>query len=276
MEQTYEHVINCYNREGLEDTLLRAIERELGDRPELRPEDLAPVDEFHIRGREATVELAARLDNLDGLEVLDVGCGLGGTARYLASNFDCHVTGIDLTPTYVSLAEKLSHMVGLAEETSFHEASALELPFSDGQFDVTWMEHVQMNIPSKDQLALELARILRPDGILVFHEIFSVSGAEPHLPAPWADQASGSFLVSAEDFRRALEGAGLQTIQWEDVTKPSRQWFDAVTQRLAGSGPPPLGLHLLMGEAARTKLENVSKNLQEERISIVQSVCRMR
>jgi SAM-dependent methyltransferase len=276
MEETDKHIIRCYDRKGLEDTLLRAIQKELGDKPKLNPDDLAPMDEFHIRGREATKELAELLGEFNGLEVLDVGCGVGGTARYLASSFDCRVTGIDLIPTYISLAEKLSQMVGLTKETSFHQALALELPFSDGDFDVAWLEHVQMNIPSKDQLAFELARVLRQDGMLVFHEIFSVSGAEPHFPVPWADGPSGSFLVSKEDFRHTLEEAGLEVVQWKDVTEPSLQWFNDVTQRLAESGPPPLGLHLLMGEAAQTKLGNVGKNLRENRICVAQSICRKR
>ena len=276
MEETYEHIINNYDRKGLEDTLLRAIQKELVDKPGLNPDDLAPIDEFHIRGREATKELAELLGEFNSLEVLDVGCGIGGTARYLASNFDCRVTGIDLIPTYISLAEKLSQMVGLSKETSFYEASALDLPFSDKEYDVIWMEHVQMNIPSKNQLTSELARVLRQDGMVVFHEIFSVSGDDPHFPVPWADGPSGSFLVSKEDFRNNLEEAGLEIVQWKDVTEPSLQWFNNVTQRLAESGPPPLGLHLLMGDAAQTKLGNVGKNLKENRICVAQSICRKR
>lgn len=276
MDHAYEQVIKCYERRGLEETLLNAIQKELGDGNDLSPDNLAPVDEFHIRGREATAKLTELLGELDGLEVLDVGCGLGGTARYLASSFDCRVTGIDLTPTYVSLAEKLSKMVGLEEKVSFYEASALELPFPDGQFDVVWMEHVQMNIPPKDQLIHEIKRVLRPDGIFVFHEIFSTSETEPYLPVPWADVSSGSFLVSPQEFRSTLQEAGLEITQWEDVSQPSLQWFNAVTQRLAESGPPPLGLHLLLGEAAPTKLGNVGKNLQENRICVVQSLCRKR
>ena len=276
MEQTYEQVIRCYDRKGLEETLLRTIQDALGEKPEIKSKDLASIDEFHIRGQESTVELASLLGEFGGSKVLDVGCGLGGTARYLASSFDCHVTGIDLTPTYVSLAEKFSQMVGLAYETSFYEASALELPFSDGEFDVAWMEHVQMNIPWKDQLACEVARVLKQDGIFVFHEIFSVSEAEPHLPVPWANVPSGSFLVSRDDFQLSLEEAGLESIQWKDMTQPSLQWFNTVTKRLAESGPPPLGLHLLMGEAAQTKLGNVGKNLEENRICVAQSMYRKR
>jgi len=276
MNQTYEHVLKCYDRKGLEEALLRKIQNEFYDRSELRSEDFAPIDEFHIRGREATVELTELLGVVDGLEVLDVGCGLGGTARYLAANFNCRVTGIDLTPTYISLAQKLSQKVDLAEETRFQTASALEIPFVDELFEVVWMEHVQMNIPSKKQLAIELARSLHKDGRLVLHEIFSVAGAEPHFPVPWADESFGSFLVTPDDFHDALDAAGLELIQWREVTQISLQWFENLTKRMSESGPPPLGIHLLMGEQAKTKLENVGKNLQENRICVVQAVYRKR
>lgn len=276
MKQAHEHVLKCYDRKGVEEIILQSIQKGFDDRSELRTEDLAPIDEFHIRGREATVELTELLEAVNDLKVLDVGCGLGGTARYLAANFNCHVTGIDLTPTYISLAEKLSQKVNLAEDLSFQTASALEIPFVDELFDVVWMEHVQMNIPSKKQLALELARSLHRDGKLVLHEIFSGAGAEPHFPVPWADVSHGSFLITPDDFHDTLDATGLELIQWRDVTQPSLHWFDNVTKRMSESGPPALGIHLLMGEDAKTKLENVGKNLKENRICVVQAVYRKR
>lgn len=275
MTSKFDPVVASYDREGLEETVLGAFEREFGDLAALGPDDLAPVDEFHIRGRAATEELAAAVGELADREVLDVGSGIGGTARYLAHNHGCRVTGIDLTPRYVALANRLSELVGIEAWTSFREASALALPFPDGAFDVVWMEHIQMNISAKEQLAAELARVLGPHGRLAIHEIFAVEGAgPPHLPAPWADVPEGSFLVAPDAFRHALEGAGLAVLQWRDVTESAVQWFEALNQRLAEAGPPPLGLHLLMGDAAPTKLGNVGANLKEGRICVVQAVLR--
>jgi len=74
------------------------------------------VDEFHVRGREATVELARRAALGPGTRVLDVGCGLGGSARYLAAEHECQVTGIDLTQEYVDVANALAGMVGLSDK----------------------------------------------------------------------------------------------------------------------------------------------------------------
>lgn len=272
LEDINEHVLGTYGLEGLEEAVLDALQGEFGDLSELEPDDLAPLDEFHIRGRASTVELAELVGDLSGLQVLDVGSGLGGTARYLASNYGAHVTGIDLTPAYVSLAQRLSEFVGLANEAKFQQAPALDIPSPDAEFDLVWMEHVQMNIPSKDRLAKELARVLRGGGKLAFHEIFSVAGAEPHFPVPWADAPFASALVPAEDFRGSLERAGLEAVEWQDVTQPSSQWANNILHRVEESGPPPIGLHLLMGESAPTKLGNVGKNLAEDRICVVQAV----
>ncbi len=78
----------------------------------LTVDDLAPIDEFHTRGRESTLEVA-ELGNLKASDlVLDVGCGLGGTARYLAKQYKCKVVGIDLTEEYIFVGKKLTELVG--------------------------------------------------------------------------------------------------------------------------------------------------------------------
>jgi SAM-dependent methyltransferase len=268
----HDRVVGHYDRDDLAGVVLRALQAAHGDLSRIKPSDLNPIDEFHIRGREATAELAAALGDFTASEILDVGSGLGGTARYLASNFGCRVTGIDLTPGYVSLAQKLSELVSLTSATEFRCESALSLPFQDGRFDIVWMEHVQMNIDDKKRLARELARVLREGGRLAFHEVFSYAEREPYFPVPWAEGSAESFLSCAEDFRSSLEEAGMQAAAWKDVTQAALAWASSVLQRIRDSGPPPLGLHLLMGETARAKLENVKRSLKDQRIQVFQAV----
>jgi cyclopropane fatty-acyl-phospholipid synthase-like methyltransferase len=241
------------------------------DPQKLAPVDLAPVDEFHIRGREATIELANRAGLEAGQRVLDVGCGLGGSARYLAAEYGCRVVGIDLTREYIDVANDLAVRVGLGGKVGFRQASALELPFGDAEFDVVWTEHVQMNIADKHRFYGEIARVLAPGGRLMFHDIFRGHG-ELHYPVPWADMSSISFLATQDEVREILQGVGFRVLDWEDTSARSLAWFGAAVERIKASGPPPLGLHLLMGDTALAKLENMGRNLREGRIVVAQAV----
>jgi ubiquinone/menaquinone biosynthesis C-methylase UbiE len=263
-----------YSRSDLVVTILEALRAMGKDPSQLSPADLAPVDAFHIRGREATVELAARAALAPGLRILDVGCGLGGSARYLAAQHRCRVTGIDLTKAYVEAAAELAALVGLAGMVEFRECSALELPFEDGSFDIVWTEHVQMNVADKRAFYRELARVLAPGGRLVFHDVFKGTAGEPYYPVPWAEEASISFLASAKEVRDILEGLGLRIEDWEDTSAKSLRWFLAVTEKAKHAGAAPLGMHLVMGSTTKTKFASLLRNLQEQRVEVAQGVAR--
>ncbi len=272
MSNAQDPVERHYGRGALLDCILGAL-RELGkDLGQLAPSDLAPVDEFHIRGREATVELANRASLRPGLRVLDVGSGLGGSARYLAVEHQCRATGIDLTKEYVDVANTLAELVGLEDAVEFHQGSALEIPFDDGTFDMVWTEHVQMNIADKRAFYAEITRVLAPGGRLLFHDIFQGTGGPPHYPVPWAEDSSISFLAPPERVRAMLEALGLRILDWEDKTRHSLDWFSATVEKIEQSGPPPLGIHLLMGDTARTKLVNIVDNLREVRVVVIQAL----
>ena len=272
MESAHEHVESHYGRGAILNSILSALRKMGKDTAQLVPADLAPVDEFHIRGREATLELASRAPFKPGLRVLDVGCGLGGSVRYLASEHQCQATGIDLTKEYVDVANTLADLVGLKQRVECRQCSALDMPFDDGTFDVVWTEHVQMNIADKRAFYAEIARVLAPRGRLLFHDIFQGDGGSLHYPVPWAEDSSISFLAAPEAVRRILEELGFSIRDWEDKSQLSLDWFVAVIEKLKLSGPPPLGLHLLMGSTAKAKFENNIRNLQERRFVVYQAV----
>lgn len=266
-----EHVEQHYGRGRILDSIIAALRETGKDLARLEPADLAPVDEFHVRGREATVELARRAALKPGSHVLDVGCGLGGSARYLAAEHQCQVTGIDLTQEYVDVANALAGMVGLSHKVAFRQASALAMPFDDGTFDVVWTEHVQMNIADKHAFYGEIGRVTRPQGILLFHDIFEGTGGPLHYPVPWAEESSISFLAAPDEVRTTLEDLGFVIRDWVDKSEPSLQWLVTAIERTRVSGPPPIGTHLLMGDTARKKLENAIRNLREGRFVVYQA-----
>jgi ubiquinone/menaquinone biosynthesis C-methylase UbiE len=274
MPNPLEDVEQHYGRGRILDSILAAL-REMGkDITRLRPEDLAPVDEFHIRGREATVELASRAALNPGARVLDVGSGLGGSARYLASEHQCSVTGIDLTQEYVDVANTLAAKVGLSNRVTFRRASALEMPFDNGAFEVVWTEHVQMNIADKLSFYREICRVTRPGGTLLFHDVFQGNGGPLHYPVPWAEHPSISFLAASEEVRAILENLNYVIQDWVDKSQPSLQWILAAMEKSNVSGPPRIGTHLLMGDSAKSKFENAIRNLQEGRIVVYQARAR--
>ena len=142
MPKTQQLINTHYGVSGILDSIRDALTFMGKDMDHLIPSDLVLVDAFHLRGRESTLELADRAGIQPGLSVLDVGCGLGGSVRYLASERECNVTGIDLTEEYVNVATALSKLVGLENTAHFHHASALEIPFENETFDLVWTEHV--------------------------------------------------------------------------------------------------------------------------------------
>lgn len=265
-----------YGRGGILDVIFQALSASGRNIDRLKVCDLAPVDEFHIRGREATLELADLAGITPGLRVLDVGSGIGGSARFLAAERGCRATGLDLTEEYVQAAAVLTERVGLSDRAGFIHGSALSLPFEDASFDLVWTEHAQMNIADKGRFYGEIARVLRPGGRLAFHDIFKGRGGEIYHPVPWANEPSGSFLVPAEEAREVMEEAGLEIVAWGDKSRQSLEWFATVLKKVKESGPSPLGLHLLMGDSARAKTHNQIRNLEEGRIAVIQGVAEKR
>lgn len=267
-------VENHYGSGGLLEKIMEGLGLAGKRIDSLDEKDLIAVDAFHIRGRKATLELAELAQLKTGDRVLDVGCGLGGTARCLAGRFDCRVAGIDLTQEYIAVATTLTQWVGLEERVSFRQGSALDLPYGDGEFDFVWTEHVQMNIADKARFYAEQARVLKPGGLLLFHDIFRGTGEAPVYPTPWAEDETISALVDEAEARRVLADAGLEPEVWVGKNPESVEFFERSLGRLEEKGPPPLGIHLLMGDEAVTKLRNLLRNLKEDRVSAVLGLAR--
>jgi ubiquinone/menaquinone biosynthesis C-methylase UbiE len=227
MSRSAQAVADHYKRRALADVILTALKAAGKDIEHLTPDDLAPVDEFHSGGRNATVRLA-QLAQINGSErVLDVGCGIGGPSRYLASRFGCRVTGLDLTADFVALAGMLAQRTRLADKVTYRQGDALDLPFADASFDLVWSQNAAMNITDRDRLYGEMRRVLTPAGRLALQEIAAGPGGEPFYPTPWASDKSISFLVTPQATRAALERIGFRAVAWQDTTEEAlqQQWL---------------------------------------------------
>ena len=262
-----------YSIGGIYDSITEALQVSGVDLNNVSSDDLSPVDEFHTRGLESTIELAQKAGFQANHRILDVGCGLGGSVRHLAESFGSSVTGLDVSREYVEAATKLADLVGLGDKVSFKHGSALELPFEDGSFDRVWTEHAQMNIADKGRFYAEISRVLAPGGSLLFNDIFLGTEGTPHYPAPWAATEDISSLVPQSEARTAIEAAGLNVASWEDKTDFTLVWFqDQMANMQAAGGPQPVGLHLLMGSTGKEKIQNMIRNMAEKRVSVALGV----
>ncbi len=189
----------------------------------------AGAHELHVRGTEATHELAALAGLQPGEAVLDVGSGIGGPARVLASEFGAEVVGLDLTPEFVEVAEELTREAGLDDHVRFVVGDATSLPFDPASFDVAWTQHASMNIADKPRLYAELHRVLRPGGRLALYDVLAGEG-DPPYPLPWASSPGLSFLVGEDALDDLLVSAGFVVTARRDVTAEGQRWA-------AGLGP---------------------------------------
>lgn len=256
--------------------VLAALEKAGKPLAGLTVEDLAPVDHFHARGFAATVDLADRLTIRPGDHVLDIGCGIGGPARYIATRFHCRVTGIDITPAFIDAGRKLTALLGLEDQVIVQEGDAQHLPCGDATFDGAYAQHVTMNVPDRSQFFAEAARVLKPGAWFALTEHGLGAAGAPHYPLPWSEDGSGAHLVPPAETRALLERAGFTDIAMEDTGEKYLAAYKRVLALSEQNALPPLGVHILLGVNAREKTLNAARNIEEGRTHPVQVICRKR
>lgn len=264
-------VAEHYTKGGLLDRITTTL-KAMGLSEPLDIETLAPVDEFHIGGRRATVSFVEQMGLTSDHRALDLGCGLGGPARFVAQTTGAHVTGIDLTDEFVETGNALSRMTGLTDRVDLVQGSILDLPFADNSFDVAYMIHVGMNITDKARMMAEAARVLKSGGLFAIYDVMRVGDGDLILPVPWASSPEGSALAAPVAYREALARAGFNLLSERDRTEFAKGVF--ATQAVAGK-PSALGLQLVMGADTRTKVVNMITNVMQGRIAPVEMIARL-
>lgn len=267
-----EAVARHYTQSDLTSRILSALIQAGKNLDMLSSNDLAEIDEFHLGWAPQTAEFASQLDLTAEMDVLDIGSGLGGPARYFAEMHSCNVTGIDLTAAFVALAKQLTTQAALADRVKFVKASALAMPFDAASFDRATLIHVGMNIADKEGLFREVRRVLQPGGRFGVYDVMRIGAGELPMPMPWADSEATSFVETPEIYRALLEAAGFQVTHQRDRTGFVLALVAKMRERIAVEGTPVLGLHLVIGPTARERAGRLISCLEREQLAPIELI----
>jgi ubiquinone/menaquinone biosynthesis C-methylase UbiE len=268
-------VSDHYARSGLIEAIENGIIRMGKTTDTVTIDDFALVDEFHIGGRRATEELIGQLGIAPGNHVLDVGCGLGGPARFVVDRYKCRVSGVDLTLDYVETGNRLCEWVGMEDRVKLCQSTALSMPFQDTKFHAAYMLHVGMNIEDKESLCIEVARILQPGSRFAVYDVMRTAEGELSYPLPWATTRESSAVAPAERYKLALQSAGFEILSERNRREFALAYFNDLRSRgEAASTPAPLGLHTLMGERRQDQIKNMIESISTGIIAPVELIVR--
>jgi SAM-dependent methyltransferase len=269
-EATERAVSAHYGAWSLIGTIEKAL-RDTGVDPEhATVEQLAPLDHFHSFGGAGTLELARRANITSSERVLDVGGGIGGPARLLASRYGCGVTVFDLTPEFREAGEVLTGWTRLSDRVSFVTGSALDMLFADESFDAAWTIHAAMNIADKPRLYREIHRVVRPGGRFALFDTMAGPNQPIHFPVPWADAPVYSFLLPPDEVRALITAAGFVERTWlagAELVSLLEQAAPAPAAPGATATARP-STALLMGPNADAKIGNAGRNTREGRTAL--------
>ena len=227
------HIHSYYSPNNLYNNIIEGLSNLGKDISKITLDDLHPVDEFHIRGDTATK---------------------------------------DLSDEYIDAAERLTQLLNMQDRVKFRAASALDLPFDDNTFDGAWSIQMNMNVEDKIGWLKEMYRVLKPGARAVLYEVCGSKNSPLYFPVPWAQDSSMNFLISPDSYRDIMTSVGFKIEVWNDKTDLAQKAFARMKEPKADSTLPEVGLHMLIGNDFKTKSYNMRRNLDDERIRLIETL----
>ena len=258
MTNTKSTIQSHYGVNGLADRILDALESAGHDTANLNVKMLNLVDQLHGGGLSSTIAQAGMLSIGAHTRVLDAGCGVGGSSRYLAETFGCQVKAIDLTPEYVETADHFNRLCGLEDKISVSQGNVTEIPGGDQSFDLVWCQNVTMNVENKASMFAEAYRVLAPGGKYSFSHAAGGPNGEPYYPLPWAMSPDYSYLETPKRIIQCLEEVGFTDIETRNEAGSPGE----TAKRFANE----LGPSVIMGEDMPDRQANAARSGKEGRL----------
>ncbi|DBB04821.1 hypothetical protein WJX82_009792 [Trebouxia sp. C0006] len=202
---------------------------------------------YYPKGGPNKSNLEAQIDMIDeslrwagidqATEMVDVGCGIGGSSRHISKKFGCRAEGITLSPVQADRANSISQSQGLREQVNYQVADALYQPFRDGQFDLIWSMESGEHMPDKAQFIRELSRVCKPGGKILIvtwcHRNLQPgeSQLKPNEEALLDSICKAYYLpkwCSINDYKKLFEENGLQGVKIADWSEEVAPFWGAV------------------------------------------------
>ena len=171
----------------------------------------------HPEAMEHTNQIMAQAVNLTpDTRVLDLGCGYGATARYLAANYGCPITATNISENELELAWERTLEAGLENLIEYEYGDFHDLIYADDSFHVVWSQEAFLHAADKSKVLAEANRVLLPGGTLAFTDILVRSGTPEADRTRIYDRVKSSDMWDLADYQKALEALGLDVTQTED------------------------------------------------------------
>jgi SAM-dependent methyltransferase len=262
------HHYEQYTESNIEQNAVRLLVAAGADPAACSASDLYSFDQMHGGGLLET-QLHADIASVQSVKVLDLGCGIGGCARYLASECECDamsVVGVDITPGFIEAATALTARCGLSARCSFICCDATETPLEDGSIDHVFAQNVVMNIADKEAMIAEVARVLRPGGRFSILGPSDGGGGPPIFPLVFADSPETCHLVSSAEMRALLDSGGLPVVEERDPKAAMAEFKARLEAAGRPTASPPDQIELVMGPGYLERRKTGKRNAAEGRV----------
>jgi ubiquinone/menaquinone biosynthesis C-methylase UbiE len=249
------------------------IEANLIDK-KLDIEDLFSIDQYHARGIAATVDLGKRMPISKNQKILDIGCGLGGPARYYAKHFECLITGIDITSSFIELGNEFNKLTSMSDKIDLKIGNGEILEFDDSTFDGAYSQHVTMNISKRKNFFSEAYRVLKKESFFAFTEHGLGPVGEPIYPLPWADTKRMSYLLTPNETISLLNEVGFSDIEIIETGDKYMSGYEKLVNQTNIKKKPILGIHVIGGTSMKERSVNSLNSIKEKRTLPFEMLCK--